>query len=176
LRKTLLIGLSILLLAVLATAGFRSMTSGERFTLASAPQIWALNGSDDTTTVIDGNGWATTKWLICVGACDSNTAAIYDSFVLMEGDESDGSDLAAVTSTGLVYGSFLTSATGTIAKVDTASEGDQIYTIEYRNNAGKRYSAIKVVQTGNHSGSGDGTYLSIVAIRHFAETNGAADY
>ena len=136
-----------------------------KLTRTLAPQTLTGNGTATNGAVVDHQGFESIEHVVEVGVTgDTLSGTVYFTAILQHGDEADGSDMAAVTSTepavenGYTLGAV--EANGVFARVDSADDDDRYYRIGYR--GPKRYSRVVIQRTGNNA---TGTPVSMFAIQ-----------
>jgi hypothetical protein len=121
-----------------------------------------VNGAagEVTVTKIDRLGFESLEFVAALGESgDTLSGALKLEFILKDGDQSDGSDLAPVTDKMLVLGAE-PDVNGVVITVDADGEDGKIYSVGYVGN--KRYAALVPKKTGNHT---NGIPLSIIAVK-----------
>ena len=108
-----------------------------------------LTSSDVNGAVIDLQGFNSVFFVVNVGANGGTLDGSNNvTFVLQEGDLSNGSDMADVTSTNLT-GGFAIDANGVFATVDAGGEAETAYKVAYTGI--KRYVRLQADVTGTIS-------------------------
>lgn len=121
-----------------------------------------VNGAagEVAVTKIDRLGFESLEFVAALGESgDTLSGALKIEFILKDGDQSDGSDLAPVTDKILVLGAE-PDGNGVVIIVDADGEEGKIYSVGYVGN--KRYAALVPKKTGTHT---NGTPLSIIAVK-----------
>jgi len=122
-----------------------------------------LTGNGDYTegSVVDGLNAAAVLHALLVGESgDTWSGALKTDMILQHGDESDGSDMAAVTDAADYIGTMETEASGIVKALDAEADDNARYEIVYCGS--KRYSRLYLDRTGNHS---SGTPMAALAIK-----------
>lgn len=125
------------------------------------------NDSEGTGEIVDLAGYEAAEMIVNVGESgDTLSGSVYMDLILKEGDESDGSDMAAVAEDG-VLGDWATG--GIFATIDAAAKDGAVFHVGYIGS--KRYIRLYVDVTGTHT---NGTPIGAEVVCHRARHLGGA--
>lgn len=111
-------------------------------------------------TKIDRQGFESLEFIAAIGESgDTLSGALKLEFILKEGDQADGSDLAPATDQTLVLGA-IPDSNGIVITVDADGEDGTIYSVGYVGE--KRFVALVPKKTGTHT---NGTPLAVLAVK-----------
>jgi hypothetical protein len=124
------------------------------------PQTVSGAAGEVAVTQIDRQGFESLEFIATLGESgDTLSGALKLDFILKEGDQADGSDLAPVTDQTLVLGA-IPDSNGIVITIDADGEDGTVYSIGYIGD--KRFAALVPKKTGTHT---NGTPLSILAVK-----------
>jgi hypothetical protein len=116
------------------------------------------NDSEGTGEVIDLQGFEAAEMVVNVGESgDTLSGSVKFDLILQEGEESDGSDMAAVSDADDLIGA----SSSTFQTIAAASEDGAVYSVGYVGTY--RYIRLYVDVTGTHT---NGTPIGAVCVKH----------
>lgn len=111
-------------------------------------------------TKIDCQGFESLEFIAALGESgDTLSGALKLEFILKEGDQADGSDLAPVTDQTLVLGA-VPDSNGIVITIDADGEDGIVYSVGYVGE--KRFAALVPKKTGTHT---NGIPLAVLAVK-----------
>jgi hypothetical protein len=114
--------------------------------------------TDQESDLVDHQGYDSIDHHVAVGQSgDTLSGTVKFDLKILHGDESDGSDMAAVAATDVIGATPDTD--GVFATIDADGEDGNVYCIGYIGS--KRYSRIVVDATGTHT---NGTPIGALAV------------
>ena len=117
--------------------------------------------ADTNTTTTDMQGFESLLMSLNMGdSGDTLSGSVFFELILQHGDESDGSDAAAVADTDVILDSGGSIASGVFALIDAPAEDSTDFNIGYVGK--KRYVRISIDATGTHS---NGTPMGVLALK-----------
>lgn len=117
--------------------------------------------ADLNTTTTDMQGFDSLIMSLLMGdSGDTLSGSVFFELILQHGDESDGSDAAAVADTDVILDSGGSIASGVFATIDAPAEDSLDFNIGYVGT--KRYVRVRIDATGTHS---NGTPIGVIALK-----------
>lgn len=125
------------------------------------PDLHTDDDANVDSAVFDRQGELGSVLLLAlVGAsADTLSGSVKVNIILMHGDESDGSDQAAVTDANHVEGTFETIASGIYKVLDAEGDEDALYAFGYK--GPKRYVSVRMAHVGTFT---NGIHYGVAAV------------